>query len=599
MTGHRNDKRYQYIVLGVLLVLGVSQGEIDRTKYITLDEIRTDMEAYARTVWYGTEIETFPLKILSVVRNRQPGEDMILVVGTDERFKLAGAVRGCSGSPVFIDGRLAGALAAGWSSAKEPLYLVRPIEAMLEVGTQPTVEQAGQGRRIAAMDFSRPLDLAEVAHRVTEAFASRVAGDNALLPLATSLPAHVCSELAEGFGSLGVVPIPGGLTAAAASQSPEEVTFERGGVLSVVLCSGDINLAAVGTVTEVDGDTVFGFGHSFTGIGQIEFPMSTGYVHSVIASRDMSFKLATPGAVAGTLQFDQYAAVRGQIGRIPAMVPMRVTVDRYNDPKVRTYACRLAYDREYTPMIGRLVAQASALMQGPLPPEHTVSYQGRIAVKDGEPITFENISSGRSVTEVGSELLSTLTLLLNNPFDVVKPESIELDMVIEPADSTAAIWSAQLSKAVVKPGQTITVEVMLQTFREARATTSIELKIPETMPAGKYPLQLLGATTYNSFLNQNAPQRFRVVDTQSLVTGLNRVLNMPRNRLYVVLPVPATGLAMRRHELPDLPPTRMALLQDARRLQPMEPYKNWVESNVELDKIVSGAAQIELTVEQP
>ena len=90
-----------------------------------------------------------------------------------------------------------------------------------------------------------------------------------------------------------------------------------------------------------------------------------------------------------------------------------------------------------------------------------------------------------------------------------------------------------------------------------------------------------------------------MVDTQSLVTGLNRVLNMPRNRLYVVLPVPATGLAMRRHELPDLPPTRMALLQDARRLQPMEPYKNWVESNVELDKIVSGAAQIELTVEQP
>ena len=596
----RRKKMHQLCVLSVLLlVFSLSNGQIDRTQYITLDEVRTDMEAYALTVWYGTEIETFPLKILSVVRNRQPGEDMILVVGQDERFKQAGAVRGCSGSPVFIDGRLAGALAAGWSAAKEPLYLVRPIEAMLEVGTLPATESPGQGRRLIKMDVSQPLDLETVAEQVTRAFASRSAGDRPLLPLATSLPAHVCGELAEGFRSLGVMPIPGGLTASAVSDATDETPFERGGVLSVVLCTGDISLAGVGTVTEVDGDIVYGFGHDFTGIGAVEFPMGDGFVHSVIASRDMSFKLATPGTVRGTIQFDQYAAIRGQIGKMPTMVPMRITVERFNDPQVRTYACRLAYDREYTPMIARTIAQAAALMRGPLPPEHTVRYQGRITVQGGEPIAFENVSSGRSVAEVGSELLSTLTLLLNNSFEVVKPESIELDMVIEPDDSTAAIWSARLSQAVVKPGQTMTADVMLQTFRAERIAASVELTIPETMPPGKYPLHLLGASAYNSFLNQNAPQRFRVVDAESLRTGLNRVLNMPRNRLYAVLPVPATGLTLRRHELPDLPPSRMLLIQDARRLEPIEPYKNWIENSAGLDKIVSGGAQIELTVEQP
>ena len=106
-----------YALIVMFIVGGVSRGQFDPARHIALDEIRTDMAAYALTVWYGTEVEKFPLKVLSVVRNRQPGNDMILVVGTDERFMHAGGVRGCSGSPVFLDGRLAGALAAGWSGA--------------------------------------------------------------------------------------------------------------------------------------------------------------------------------------------------------------------------------------------------------------------------------------------------------------------------------------------------------------------------------------------------------------------------------------------------------------------------------------------------
>jgi hypothetical protein len=119
------------------------------------------------------------------------------------------------------------------------------------------------------------------------------------------------------------------------------------------------------------------------------------------------------------------------------------------------------------------------------------------------------------------------------------------------------------------------------------------------MPPGKYPLHVFGAAAYNTFLSQNAPQRFRVVDAKTLVAGLNRVLNMPRNRLYAVLPVPATGLTLRRFELPDLPPTRMLVIQDGRRIEPMEPYRGWVESTLSIDKVTAGAIQIELTVEQP
>ena len=121
----------------------VAGAKLDRTRYIGLDEVRTDMEAYCLTVLKGNNIERFPLKILSIVRNFRPKRDAILVVGTDERFIHAGPIHGCSGSPVYIDGRLAGALAAGWDGSKDPLYLVTPIEEMLRIGT------AG-GRRGAA-----------------------------------------------------------------------------------------------------------------------------------------------------------------------------------------------------------------------------------------------------------------------------------------------------------------------------------------------------------------------------------------------------------------------------------------------------------------
>ena len=107
---------------------------LDTSKYISIDEVRTDMEAYCLTVFYGTEIEKFDLEILSIVQNSKPGQNMILVKGTDERFAKTSAVHGCSGSPVYIDGRMAGALAAGWDGSLESLYLVRPIQDMLEVG---------------------------------------------------------------------------------------------------------------------------------------------------------------------------------------------------------------------------------------------------------------------------------------------------------------------------------------------------------------------------------------------------------------------------------------------------------------------------------
>jgi len=577
--------------------LGLLGGLSAQTATISLDAVQPGMEGYCLTVWAGTTVEKFPLKVISIVRNQKPGGDMILVRVNEPRFEKAGAIHGCSGSPVYVEGKLAGALAAGWDGALEPLYLVRPIEDMLEVGTAPQVSASPLSWPRMEGDGVNLLEMASFYRDMMNTPQDTAVQRRPLL-LATSLPESICRDLSQGFLRMGFSPLPSGLSVGTAGQAAEAI-LEPGGILAALMCSGDIQLAAVGTVTHIDGQTVYGFGHSFTGNGPVEFPLAAGSVHAIVATQSYSFKLAAPGAIVGTIQFDQNAAVRGQIGLMPRTVPLRMTIERFNDPKVRVWNCALAYDRFFTPMIAQLVAVAAAQMQGPFPTEHTLRYSGRIDTHKGRPVAFNNVSSGRNMSDTAGELSAALAILMNNPFEQIDPTGIELNITIEPTDATAAVWSSSLSQTVVKPGRTITAEVTLESFRSAKTRQSLSITLPDNLPPGKYQLQLMGADAYAAFLRQNAPQRFRVTDVPTLLEGLNRLLDAPRNRLYAVLSVPATGLTLRRHTLGDLPPTRMNLLQDAKRAEPIEPFRNWIEHFVVGDKIIAGAVQIELTVEQP
>ena len=568
--------------------------EPDLSAYISIDEVRPDMEAYCLTVFSGMEIERFPLKVLSVVRGVEPGQDMILVIGTDERFQHAGTVHGCSGSPVYIDGRLAGALAAGWDGSLDSLYLVRPIKDMLNVGSVETAQNTGAGM-VLHYNLSGPLDLADIYRQATEQMQSWDPGQRMLLPLVSSLPPQVCESLSEPLGHLGFLPV-SGLAAMPTAQDAGQL--ERGGVLAIPLCSGDISLAATGTVTEVIGDQVYGFGHNFTGSGPVSFPMSAGIVHSVVAGRSRSFKLATPGPVLGTLEFDQSSAVRGTVGKTPALIPLTIRVERFNDPVTKTYHCQIVNDRVYTPLIAQVVVNGAALMQGSLPAEHTIRYQGQICVKDRGIIAINNISSGRRTAEVEQDVFSITSLLLNNPFEPMDIESIDLTMAMTPVSTLADVWSIDVSNTRVKPGETVSASIVLKSFRSEELRTEIDFQVPTDLPEGTYKLQILGDSNYQRFMVTMAPQRFRALDADTLMAGLQRVAAFRNDRLHAVMAVPASGVVLGKHELGQLPQTKMLLMQDAKRMQSVEAYKAWAENELVLDKIVQGAAEIELTVEQ-
>ena len=576
------------------LVPSILHAEAESARYISIDEIRPGMEAYCLSVFSGLEVERFELKLLSVVRGASPGRDMILVVGTDDRFQHAGTVHGCSGSPVFIDGRLAGALAAGWDGGLDSLYLVRPIHDMLKVGSMETAA-ASSSAMAFHYDFSRPLDLQTVYMQSMEQLGRGGYARKMLLPLVSSLPEGVCESMSASLAAMGFVPVSGAGLMPSAEDAGQ---FAVGGTLAVPLCSGDISMAATGTVTEIVGDQVYGFGHDMTGRGPLELPMSAGLVHTVVAGRSRSFKLATPGPILGTLEFDQSSAVRGTIGKMPKTVPLTITVTRFNDPQVRTYRCQLAHDRSFTPMIARMVLNGAALMQGALPMEHTVNFTGAVRVRDYGTIAMDNLSSGQGTMAAEQALFASLQLLYNNPFAAMEVEGIEMSLDIQPVVRQAEVWAVDVSRTQVEPGASITATVAMRSFRAEEMSADISFTVPGDLPAGTYTLQIMGAADYQRFIGQTAPQRFRVVDGATLFSGLQRLNALRNDRLYAVMAVPATGVVMRQHELPQLPATKMLLMQDSKRLRPIEAYRGWAESVTALDTMVAGTAEIQILVQK-
>ena len=606
------------ILLFCLLLLGVSfcwageqlnkagtpnpiEGVWDPDKYISIDEIRPGMEAYCLTVFKGTEAEKFGLEVLSVVRNMMPGRDAILVQGTDERFIHAGPVGGCSGSPVYIEGRLAGALAFAWTYSKDPIYGVTPIEEMLSVGTVSRSEQP-QGQRGFVFDFSTPVDFAEIDRQITISRASRKniqAGMTFLpCPLITSgLPAEVCEQLnasVEPFGLMVVSGISGGADA----NKSKDAQLVPGACLVVPLVTGDITMEVIGTVTEVAGDKVYGFGHSFLGYGPVDLPMATGQVHTVVSSMARSFKVASMLEIVGALTMDESAAVLGRIGAKARMIPLTMRINRYNDPETRVYNCQVVDNRLYTPRVLRSAVAGAALYLGSFPPDHMIEYKVTIAVVDAEEITFENVSTSMGLAEMTMESVSSVALLMNNPYEKVDIKSIDFDVRIMPKNISSHIWSVDLSDSKVKAGRQIELSVVVESPLSQKKKYQCSLKIPDELAPGKYDLIVCGGYAYEQFLRKAAPYKFVPQSLTTLVEAMNDLLAIRRDKVYCLLVLPPGGVAVEKAELPDLPATKALVLQDAKRTLRTRPCFQWLEKILRTRTLFLDEKVMHITVEK-
>ncbi len=575
----------------------------DPNRYIGLDEIKPGMEAYCLTEYGLAGIEKFGLKVVDVVRNIDPGRDAILVEGTDERFIHTGPVAGCSGSPVYIDNRLAGALAFTWPYAKDPLYGVTPIGEMLQVGTGPQAGGSGQGGVPVGItfDFTTPIDFVEVDRQFREGLADRnrmIGGVNYMpCPLITSgVPAEACEQLSAFVEPFGYMVVSGGGSGGA--EDAGNVQLVPGASLAVPWVTGDITLTTLGTVTDVVGDKVYGFGHRLLGYGRVDLPMATGKVHTIVSNIVSSFKLASALETVGTLQIDEAAGVIGQIGPEAGTIPVSIRIDRYNDAQKRVYNCRLAKNQALTPVYLRVALVAAAVYMGSFPPDHMIKYKVTIAVRDAGTIAFENISSDLGLNDLLLESIGSVALLMNNPYKVADIESIDYDVSIVPRSIASQIWSVDLSDTEVKAGEKIDVDVVVESVLAGKKKYRSTLEIPEDLVPGEYEFTICGSRDYEQFLAKAAPQRFVAQNFPGLISALNNALGVDRDGLHFILALPPSGVTVETAELPDLPATKALVLQDAKRSIQILPYQHWVEKNIKTGTIVVDKNVIKITVKK-
>ena len=358
-TSRRGSARFRDVkrllpFLALLLAPVLARAAAPVVPVAPVSSVHAGQQALVRTVFVGDSIETFTAEIVGVLPGGRAEGDMILARATDPRVILTGVAQGMSGSPVYVDGRLIGALSSGWAFSKEPIFGITPIGEMLAVLDQPdadTYESVGPtGIDPQARTTFRGLSWEDSPDGPAPPRAESRPG--LALPLAVSGLAPAAQDrVRDLFAPLGFAVVPGGRQREA-SRRPT-APLQPGSAVAVDVLRGDLNFSAIGTVTYVDGDRVLLFGHPFFQSGGIRLPLSTASITTILGSLYTSFKLGVPGTPIGTATQDRRTAVAGRLGATPALMPIRVEVTGAS-PRPQTFRFAAIDDRNLLPQqIGR------------------------------------------------------------------------------------------------------------------------------------------------------------------------------------------------------------------------------------------------------
>lgn len=598
-------------------------------RYLHHDRLRRGMKGYGLTVLLGTKVERFDIEVVSVVDAWGPGQSAILITMSGQGLEKTGVISGMSGSPVFVpdprDGKakMVGAVAFGWSAPKTTLCGVQPITQMLSVHEgltdnvpAGTVASAGRGagRGIASeaylrtmlnprkVDFSIPPAL-QGTPAAGKAAAGKADDDTpGLVPLATPLmvsgiSAKAMAALSKSLRPLGILPVQAGAVGAADRRNADKAKIEPGGAISIPLATGDADMSAVGTVTEVRGNRVLAFGHSFFGSGKVELPMNTAYIHTVVSGLMRSFKLGASVKTDGALYRDTEVAVAGDRRLKARVIPMSVSVTWSDVGRTQEYNYEVCHHNRLTlAMVSSLIRAASTGWRD-MPEFHTVRYRTDVEFEKLGKFHSENVASGEGTSWAASDTSRPISALLNNPYG--RPptvKKIDVKITIEEGDTLATIEQFRLDGKEFRPGETITGHLLVRRFRRQREKVPVTFALPDNLPQGPY--KLAAVDFFDEISARRAENRHRNAprNTTEMLAALQRIVDPQSTLVYLRLAVPrGGGLALGTKELPDLPPSRAGIIIDAKRPYTFAFSRPLVQT-VKTKYVISGSGSASFTV---
>ena len=598
-----------------LLVLGAAVAQ-STPGFIHVDEIRPGMKGYGLSVFRGTEPERFDVEVIDVLRNFRPNQDLILIRTPHPLLDRARGVAGMSGSPIYLEGRLAGAYAYGWSSGTDPVVGVTPIANMLAELKRPV--------RLDMFPGAKPLPngpRAESSHRTpsNERFAGLppFVGDHEVSALSAihALQRQRANMLAPVGLHRAATPIMlGGLHDSVAHMLAEELeplgfvatqssvggnskggptAFEPGGAVAVELARGDISMTGVGTVTYVGkGGRTLAFGHPMMEAGATGLPTATARVLHVLVSEVRSFKIAEAGQPLGALVQDRQPAIVIDPDIEPARIPVRVKVNGVEGAPKTEWRVDVASHRALTPsIVYAVIANAVKSTAGDVT-DVIFRARSQVGIEGHGVISLDEQGfspMGAASPAVFSQLrmFGLMEAAFANVFESSRVTSIDLELDLERSREVFQVSDATVAYDEVDPGEEVTIYVRLRRVDQPDTIRAVQVRIP-TAAAGQTVRVAVAAG------NKIAIEQPRPGSLGDLIEQAQR--RYPATSLVVALQMPTRGLRFEGHVVDSLPASALNSLQLVSSTEDSRPFVTQSRTEIKLQQVVVGSANLALRV---
>jgi len=565
-------------ILAVLTAVALASDSTSNPKLMPLEQVRPGMKGYGMSVFQGSKPERFEVEVLGTLDGMpNPKQSIVIARLSGPLVDRTGVFAGMSGSPVYIDGQLVGAVAYAFPFAKEPIAGITPIKYMIDIFEQGQKEEPRSSQHISfktligqstgsSVDALPALPTAQLGIQAASSGGLAPYVGQTIIPIATpvtftGIPQNVVDTFAGDLRKIGIQPVAGvgGGSSLAPMVAATENTLAPGSSVSVQLVRGDFTIDAAGTVTYRDGGRIYAFGHPFLSSGSTSWPMAESSIVTVVPNLNNSFKLSAAGDLVGSINQDRATGVYGKLGEKPRMVPVHLTVHTSRN-KTESYTFEIVSDPFLTPLLTRITMFSAIAATERQVGNQTIKINGNISINGQSDIKLDNSftsPSGAALLAVNA-VAQPLAVLFNSGFNALDLREINVDVTSADSRSSGSLNRLWIDKTEVHRGETIEMQAFARNDNGSEFVERIPLVIPADSPIGPLVIIVGDGASLNQADRTQPAADFAPRDLSQLVRAINKLKR--NNRLYVRVMRAGTGAIVNNEEMPVLPPSMLATL---------------------------------------
>src|ERR1700723_944584 len=599
-------RRFSLVVLAFLIIYCVPMQADDARATFPLKDIKPGMKGEVYTIFQGDTIEKVDLVVIGILENALgPKQDVILVQLLGEKAEHSGVVAGMSGSPVYFDGKLAGALSLKLGVfTKEAIGGVTPIQGMLDVERDAANPKQTDTIRNSPLTVNTGTFPPASRVALPQEFSGRTGAGAGqfLVPIETPLISaglypDTIAQFSKQISGWGMSMVAGGN----AEPSPEDANLKPGDMVGVELIRGDLSIAPGCTVTAVESDgTVLACGHPIFSFGSVSMPMTRGHVITTLASSLASTKIMSTGGTIGTFSQDRITAIGGQLGAEPPMIPVEVTL--VTPVQEKKFHFEVIESPQLTPTLVALATYNGIVGSTAYGEGFTLQLDGEIQIKDHTAVTLNGLFAPSDMPVpsgffVASSVQGDFARIYSNPYEVPHVSGIRIRVTAVPERRSATIENAWIEKNELTPGETVSVKVQLRPYRGPSFIQEMPVTIPAQAARGNLQLVISDAETVNRTVESAA------ASSQGQLSGLEELIKLmnrdrENDRLYATLLQPTATLLVEDKIMPNAPTSEISVMNHRQnngrvRVSNQSTAGEW---SVEMHQVISGERTLSLTV---